>query len=432
MQPLVADPVRAIAMPLAGGWPSDPSQVAALVVILLILAALLSAIRLTLARASRPERDEADRSGAAAHRSPPVRARVLGGLLVGNILLNTAAAMTGATYLARQLRQDGGLMAAAIVALSAAVVLAEALARLAVHRGLVERAFGGLGIRLDRYAQRLSAREEIRDRLDLLQRDGEVVKTERDMLGGLLDLGELTVSEVTVHRTKMRTIDAGLPFDVLVREVLASPHTRLPVWRERPDNITGVLHAKDLFRTIAGERSRARFDLDTIVTPPWFVPATTSLRDQLSAFLARKQHFALVVDEYGDLMGLVTLEDILEEIVGEIADEHDVAARGVRPQPDGSLLVDGSVPIRDLNRMMDWHIPDEEATTVAGFVIHEAQAIPEAGQAFTFHGFRFEVLRRVRNRIAALRVAPLADTAAGAARRAGSGAPPDPPASAAG
>ena len=137
------------------------------------------------------------------------------------------------------------------------------------------------------------------------------------------------------------------------------------------------------------------------------MPDTTSLTDQLNAFLKRKSHFALVVDEYGDVQGLVTLEDILEEIVGEIADEHDVEVQGVRPQPDGSVNADGTVPVRDLNRVMNWDLPDEEATTVAGLVIHEARIIPEPGQAFTFHGYRFQVLRRHRNRITALRITPL-------------------------
>jgi Mg2+/Co2+ transporter CorB len=137
------------------------------------------------------------------------------------------------------------------------------------------------------------------------------------------------------------------------------------------------------------------------------VPDATSLSDQLNAFLKRKAHFALVVDEYGEVQGLVTLEDILEEIVGEIADEHDIELQGVRAQPDGSVNVDGSVPIRDLNRAMDWDLPDDDATTIAGLVIHEARLIPEPDQAFTFHRFRFQVLRKSRNRITALRITPL-------------------------
>jgi Mg2+/Co2+ transporter CorB len=183
----------------------------------------------------------------------------------------------------------------------------------------------------------------------------------------------------------------------------------MPLWRGSPDNIVGVLHAKDLLRAldaVGGEASRLK--VEEIALETWFVPDTSSLRDQLKAFLSKKTHFALVVDEYGEVQGLVTLEDILEEIVGDIRDEHDVTVQGVRPQPDGSVNVDGSVPVRDLNRAMDWNLPDEEATTIAGLVIHEARAIPDTGQVFNFHGFRFQVLRKSRNRITALKIAPLA------------------------
>ena len=190
--------------------------------------------------------------------------------------------------------------------------------------------------------------------------------------------------------------------------MLASEYTRIPLWRETPENIIGVLHAKDLLRAIrASEGDTSRIDVSAIALPPWFVPEMRPVSEQLKAFRRRKTHFALVVDEYGEVEGLVTLEDILEEIVGDISDEHDVVVAGVRAQPDGSVVVDGSVPIRDLNRAMDWSLPDEEATTVAGLVIHEARSIPERGQSFTFHGFRFRVLRRERNRITALRIVPV-------------------------
>lgn len=254
----------------------------------------------------------------------------------------------------------------------------------------------------------LSASDEIRGQVALLHREGGVAKAERDMLGGLLDLSELTVSEVMVHRTKMRTIDADLPSEEIVRAVLASPYTRMPLWRGTSENIVGVLHAKDLLRALdAAGGDASGLKVEALALETWFVPDTTSLRDQLKAFLTKKTHFALVVDEYGEVMGLVTLEDILEEIVGDIADEHDVAVSGVRPQGDGSVHADGSVPIRDLNRAMDWDLPDDEATTIAGLVIHEARAIPDTGTAFNFHGFRFEVVRKARNRITALRITPL-------------------------
>ena len=255
----------------------------------------------------------------------------------------------------------------------------------------------------------LSGRDELKSTVDLLHKEGGVERNDRNMFGGVLDLGDLTVEDVMIHRTKMELINADLSPTEIVRAALASPYTRLPLWTGQPDNIIGVLHAKELLRAL----NEAHGDptgllIEELAFEPWFVPSTTSLRDQLQAFLKRKLHFALVVDEYGDLLGLVTLEDILEEIVGDIVDEHDVPVSGFRQQPDGSVIVEGSIPIRDLNRVMNWTLPDDEATTIAGLVIHEAQSIPDIGQIFTFHGFRFEVLRKIRNLLTQLRVAPIA------------------------
>ena len=254
----------------------------------------------------------------------------------------------------------------------------------------------------------VSPAEELRGQVDLLHAEGSVVKAERDRLGGLLDLGELDVADVMVHRTNMHSVNVAEPPERVVDAILATPYSRVPIWENEPENIVGIVHAKDILkqlRTEAGDVSR--LDIRAIAAKPWFVPETTSLSDQLTAFLKRRNHIALVVDEYGEVQGLITLEDILEEIVGDISDEHDIEIQGVRPQPDGSVNVDGSVPIRDLNRAMDWNLPDEEAPTVAGLVIHEARIIPEAGQAFTFHGFRFRVLRKNRNRITSLRITPI-------------------------
>jgi CBS domain containing-hemolysin-like protein len=237
---------------------------------------------------------------------------------------------------------------------------------------------------------------------------GGIESGEAEYIQNVIRFGDLAVSDVMVHRTAMVTVNADLPSEELVREVLASEYTRVPLWRDKPENIVGVLHAKDLLRAIcASEGDIARINVSAIALPPWFVPEMRPVSDQLKAFRRRKTHFALVVDEYGEVEGMVTLEDILEEIVGDISDEHDVVVAGVRQQADGSVVVDGSVPIRDLNRAMDWHLPDEEATTIAGLVIHEARSIPERGQNFTFHGFRFRVLRRERNRITALKIVPL-------------------------
>ncbi|MGB3832353.1 MAG: transporter associated domain-containing protein [Mesorhizobium sp.] len=233
-----------------------------------------------------------------------------------------------------------------------------------------------------------------------------------DALFALTELNELEVSDVMVHRTNMRSVNADNPPEAVVREILQSPHTRLPLWKGSLDNIVGVLHAKDLLRALdeAGN-DFSRLDVMKIAAKPWFVPDTTTLQEQLNAFLRRKAHFAVVVDEYGEVEGLVTLEDIIEEIVGEIADEHDIDMQGVKQEADGSVVVDGTVPIRDLNRALDWNLPDDEATTIAGLVIHETQSIPEEKQAFTFHGKRFIVMKRDKNRIARLRIRPAAPEA---------------------
>lgn len=256
---------------------------------------------------------------------------------------------------------------------------------------------------------------------DAVHLDDSATATD-DRIGRFAELAELEVCDVMVHRTDIRSVEADSPPEIVVREILQSPHTRMPIWRGSKENIVGVVHSKDLLRAlIDAGNDYSKIDILRIASKPWFVPDTTTLQDQLNAFLRRKVHFAIVVDEYGEVQGLVTLEDILEEIVGDIADEHDVSVQGVRQEADGSVVVEGSVPIRDLNRAMDWHLPDEEATTIAGLVIHEARSIPERGQSFTFYGFRFQVLRRERNRITVLRITPVADESnfAGSKPRAG-------------
>ncbi len=265
-----------------------------------------------------------------------------------------------------------------------------------------------LGVREATHAEVLSS-AEIGGLVETSAAHGRIQEGQAEYIQNVFRLSELQVSDVMVHRTEMVLVNADDPPEEIVRQVLASQFTRIPLWREKPENIVGILHVKDLLRALRqGGEDLSRFNVMAIALKPWFVPDMRPLSEQLKAFRRRKTHFALVVDEYGEVEGLVTLEDILEEIVGDISDEHDIAITGVRKQPDGSVVVDGSVPIRDLNRALDWSLPDEEATTVAGLVIHEARLIPEPGQSFTFHGFRFRVLRRERNRITALRITPLA------------------------
>src|SRR5215472_924807 len=363
-----------------------------------------------------------------------VRERFIGAILLGNTLANVAASAL-ATSLFLSLFGEQGVAYATVVMTVIVVLFAEVLPKTyaivnadrmalvvapAVRfvvalfapvtnaiQFLVRHTLRLFGASISDEAEVLSAHEELRGTIELIHKEGGVVKLDRDMLGGVLDLRELTVSDIMVHRTKIDAIDAQLPTEKIIDLALKSSHTRLPLWRGEREEIVGILHAKTLLRALREAKGDvSKLDIMKLATPPWFVPDTTTLKDQLNAFLKRKSHFAIVVDEYGEVMGLVTLEDIIEEIVGDITDEMDIASIAARPQADGSIIVEGSVPLRDLNRLMDWELPDEEATTVAGLVLHEAQTIPDAGQTFNFHGFRFEVLRRQRNRLTSIHVIP--------------------------
>jgi Mg2+/Co2+ transporter CorB len=376
-----------------------------------------------------------NRSAGIVNRLFEARERLIGALLLGNNAVNILASSL-ATSVFLVWFGDVGVIYATVAMTVLVVVFAEVLPKtvavndpdriallaarpmqivmrllgpvLAAIEALVRGILRLVGSRVGDDLPILSAHEELRGAVDLLHHEGNVEKGDRDMFGGLLDLRDLTVSDVMIHRTEMITIDVDDPAEDVVKAVLAAPVTRVPLWRESAENIIGILHAKDLLRAIqAVGGDLSKIDIPAIARPPWFVPDIRPLSDQLRAFRRRKTHFALVVDEYGEVMGLVTLEDILEEIVGDISDEHDLVVTGARPQPDGSVIVDGAVPIRDLNRLMDWSLPDEEATTIAGLVIHEARTIPEVGQSFTFHGFRFRVLQKERNRITSLQVTPL-------------------------
>lgn len=268
---------------------------------------------------------------------------------------------------------------------------------------------------VDDEANILAAHKEIRGTIDLQAKEGAVTKEAAEMLGGVLDLRDLQVADIMVHRTKMDTVCIDDPPEKIVAEILKHQNSRVPIWQDEPENIIGVLHTKDLMAALGRAGwNPVNLDIKGFATEPWFIPDTTSVKEQLNQFLKKKAQMALVVDEYGEVQGLITLEDILEEIVGQIADEHDTQESHIRVQADGTVNVDGAVAIRDLNRHMDWNLPDEEATTVAGLVIHEAQVIPEPGQVFNFHGYRFEVLRKARNKITALRVTQLPNSESGA------------------
>ncbi|MCZ4091625.1 HlyC/CorC family transporter [Sinorhizobium psoraleae] len=413
------------------------------IICLLLLSAFFSGSETALTAASRSRmhmlESNGDQRAGLVNRLIERRDRLTGTLLIGNNLVNILASSL-ATSLLIGLFGDMGVAITTLVMTVLLVIFSEVLPKSwaiaspdrfaravapvvsplvavagpvsALVNAIVRRILNLFGVKLSSDMPMLSAHEELRGAVDLLHREGSVIKADLDRLGGVLDLGELEVSDVMIHRTAMRAINAEEPPEVCIREILESPFTRLPLWRGSTDNIVGVVHSKDLLRVLAEpDVEPERLDIVKIAQKPWFVPDTTNLKDQLNAFLRRKLHLAIVVDEYGQVQGLVTLEDILEEIVGDIADEHDIDIQGVRQEADGSIVVDGSVPIRDLNRALDWSLPDEEATTVAGLVIHESKSIPEERQAFTFYGKRFIVMKRVKNRITKLRIRPAEDDA---------------------
>jgi Mg2+/Co2+ transporter CorB len=408
------------------------------VVLLLAMSGFFSGSETALTAASRPRMnrlaEEKNKRAALVLKLTDDLERLIGALLLGNNLVNILASALATSVFVALFGNAGvfyatGLMTALVVIFAEVMPKTYAITNtdrfaLAVAplvrviiwifapvtvavRFIVRGALGIFGVDVSENAHVLSPHEELRGAINLHHREGGVVKRDRDMLGGILDLRDLEVGDVMVHRKSMEMIDASISNSEIIAQFLSSSYSRMPLWLDEPENIVGVLHVKDLLRALAsvGWKPDDIRILD-IAAEPWFVPDTTLLEDQLNAFLRRKSHFALVVDEYGALMGLITLEDILEEIVGDISDEHDIERSRVRIQPDGSVIVSGSVPVRDLNRKFDWRLPDDEATTIAGLVIHEARTIPDVGQAFNFYGFKFEVLRRQRNQLAVLRVTP--------------------------
>ncbi|WP_374654035.1 HlyC/CorC family transporter [Phenylobacterium sp.] len=408
-------------------------------VALLSLSGLISAAETSMTAASRARMHQLEREGDRAarriNRMMADQEKMIGAILLSNNVINIgASALTTMTLSAAFPGPVGALLATGVMTVlivvfseilpkTLAIARADDVARaLSIPTWWVVKIFGPLangaqwivrqtlrpfGINLSMETDVLAAHEEIRGAVEYHHAEGLVEARDRHMLGGVLDLSEMDVTQVMVHRRSISMIDADQPAQDLLDELLETGHSRVPLYRDDPENVVGVLHAKDVLAALARAGGKLDgLDIPALAREPWFIPETTSLKDQLAGFLKRQVHFALVVDEYGALQGLITLEDILEEIVGEIEDEHDSALEGVRRQTDGSVVVDGWVAIRDLNRALDWDLPDDDAVTVAGLVIHEAQTIPKVGQTWTFHGHRFQIVRRERNQITALRVSP--------------------------
>ncbi len=413
------------------------------IIALLVLSAFFSGSETALTAASRGKlRSRADKGEANAQRALDItedNERLIGSVLLGNNLVNILAASL-ATALFTRLFGDSGVALATLVMTLLVLIFAEVLPKtyaitnpevaaarvsapikvvilvlapiVATVRTITRLMLRLFGVKTDPDSHILAVREEIAGAITLGHSEGAVEKEDRDRLLGALDLGDRVVEEIMLHRSGIEMIDAGQSAIEVLEQALASPHTRLPVFRNEPENIVGVIHAKDLSRAMYAAQAAGRelmdFDVMEVAKEPYFIPETTTLDDQMRQFLHRHTHFALVVDEYGSLQGLITLEDILEEIVGEITDEFDTESEPeLTRSDDGHFLVDGAMTIRDLNRMTDWGLPDEEANTIAGLVIHEAQMIPNEGQVFSFHGFRFQVVSREGHRIAELKIRPL-------------------------
>lgn len=405
------------------------------ILVLLFFSGFFSASETALTAASKPllhqMAQQGNRRAAAVNRLLDHKERLLGTILLGNNLVNILASALATSVLIAMVGEAGVAYATLIMTLIV-LIFGEILPKTyAIHYStqvalgispiiraivwllspfvIVIHAFTGGVLAL--FRGRIGSRQDMDTALAELRgaiemHAGEEVRHERAMLRSILDLNEVDVSEIMTHRKSVEMLDADQPPGVLLEQVLESRYTRLPLWRGEPDNIIGVLHAKALLRAVRATGDIEQIDVVALAAPPWFIPESTSLLEQLQAFRDRHEHFAVVVDEYGAFQGIVTLEDILEEIVGEISDEHDLAVSGVRAQADGSYIVAGDVTIRDLNRDFDWNLPDEPAATIAGLVLHESRMIPEVGQTFLFHGFRFEILRRHRNQITALRITP--------------------------
>lgn len=407
-----------------------------IVFVLLICSGFFSGSETALTAASRARMHAAEKEGDAratlVSKLMNIRERLLGGILLGNNLVNILASVLTTTVFTSVFGGGGGALAAATAMMTVLILIfSEVLPKtyaisqpdkmaLTVARPIsiivkilapivsVVQVIVNATLRLvgvDSNASPWTAADEIRGAVDLHLQEGGVAKRARDQIYGVLEIGELTVEAVMIHRKNIVAIDINLPPEDLIKEVLSSAHTRMPLYNGDPDNVVGILHAKDVLKALSKMDGEFKsLNIKKIAREPWFVPETTSLVKQLRLFQQKREHFALVVDEYGSLMGVLTLEDILEEIVGDIQDEYDEELDGLIRHKDGSVIVRGDIPVRDLNRAMDWKLPDEEAVTVAGLVIHESQTIPEAGQTFAYYGYRFEVLKRERNQLRSLKV----------------------------
>jgi len=415
----------------------SPTAMLVIIGLFIVFSAFFSAAEIGVTAVSRARihqlKQQGNRSAKIVTKLRTEKESLIGAILLGNNVMNIAAS-TLATSLAIHAWGEEGVLYVTLIMTILVLVFAEVMPKtyalqfpepvaLAVApllrliviifspityaiKMIVRATFRLFGVDVTgRDATSIPASDVIRGVIDLHHQEGNVIKQDRDMLGSILDLVAVSVSEIMTHRKRMETINADLPGDEIIRLAISSMHSRIPLWQGNSDNIIGVLHVKNLLREMGARgRNLTNQMIIKLAAKPWFIPETTSLKDQLLAFRQRQQHFALVVDEYGGLKGLVTLEDILEEIVGEIDDEHDQRETSIQRKRDGSFVIDGNMTIRDTNRKLEWSLPDENASTLAGLVIHNAEIIPDIGEQFEFHGYSFIIEGRNGNQLTKIRV----------------------------
>ena len=233
-------------------------------------------------------------------------------------------------------------------------------------------------------------------------------RDEKNMLKSILDLDEITVGSIMISRKDIFSLPVKINYNDLLEKLEDSPHSRIPIWEKNPENIIGVLHVRRLI-SLKNIDSK-KFDIKSLCQKPWFIPESTKLDNQLMEFKRRKEHFSIVVDEYGEFLGIVTLEDIIEEIVGDIDDEQDMLkiskkVKGIKSLSQLSFLVKGNVNIRDLNKELNINLPiNNNVSTIAGLVLYESRTIPKTKQVFSFFDLKFEILNKINNQITLLKI----------------------------
>lgn len=366
---------------------------------------------------------------------------MIGAVLLGNNAVNIAASAI-ATALTIKLfgTEDGGLLIVTVIMTLLVVIFTEILPKtyaiqnsekvaltlapilnVLVHllypithsiQHFIRALLKCFGVDISQSNTLVSATDVIRGTIELHHQEGKMIKQDRDMLGSILDLNDIEVGDIMLHRKEVETLDADMLPNALMDAAVGTMHSRIPLYKDDPDNIIGLLHVKNLikhFNDSGGNISNE--GIVAICAKPWFIPETTTLRDQLLAFRAKRQHFAFVVDEYGAWLGIVTLEDIIEEIVGNIDDEHDETNTKIQKISEGTYVVAGDLTLRDINRSLDWQLPDDNASTIAGLLIFEAERIPSRGESFEFHGVHFTVLDKKAAQITKLELKKTTDTA---------------------